>query len=513
MFIVTWSVVGLVEGSLAKNKVSLWRMVSLSMAGVFLYGYAYATAGGFISTAGSAAIYVGILGVAVVFLVSLPILEYTRLVKFTGGYYGLAELGFGKAVGKYTALINYFYYNFWQVGNSLITGMLMIVGYNIITGSMLPEWLFYIIAIVTATAMFVGASTDVSFGTKVIFFSMIFQTLLVLGSAIYVISTTHYNSLAYLNPSSGTGGFSGIALGASIAGFLTFIGYGNPIFYSEEGTEARKTVWRSIVIALILTVVIGTVSIYSELAATANISAIEASAIPLLSAYGKYFGTLGLFVFWALLIPIYYTSIMGGSGSHARLLYAMARDNFIKSNWLKRLHPKRQIPQNAAFVNYLITLGIVIVASTVLFSVYGYSENTMFYLGFAPFTTATILWYFHHFIPDISLGFYIKKNKIKESRIRFVVTSIITPAAGVLVFGYAFYSGIVSDLLEPYFAFVLIALILAGIIAIYVYYKAKTNSLGGSTVHYLAMEAKTEVDFQKMESTKKEGERSEKLEN
>lgn len=90
------------------------------MAGVFLYGYAYATAGGFIGTAGSAAIYVGVLGVAVVVLVSLPILEYTRLVKFSGGYYGLAELGFGKAVGKYTALVNYFFYVFWQVGNSLL---------------------------------------------------------------------------------------------------------------------------------------------------------------------------------------------------------------------------------------------------------------------------------------------------------------------------------------------------------------------------------------------------------
>ena len=513
MFILTWGVVGLMGSGLGKNKVSLWRMVSLSMAGVFLYGYAYATAGGFISTAGRAAIYVGILGVAVVFLVSLPILEYTRLVKFTGGYYGLAELGFGKAVGKYTALLNYFYYNFWQIGDSLITGMLMIVGYNIITGTMLPEWVFYIVAIVTATAMFVGASTDVSLGTKIIFFSIIFQTLLVLGSAIYVISTTHYNSLVYLNPSSGTGGFSGIALGASIAGFLTFIGYGNPLFYSEEGIEARKTVWRSIIIALVLTVVIGTVSIYSELVAISNISAVEVSPIPLLAAYGKYFGTLGLFVFWALFIPIYYTSIMGGSGAHARLLYAMARDNFIKSNWLKRLHPKRQIPQNAAFVNYLIVLSIIIITSIVLFSVYGYNETTMFYLGFAPFTTATILWYFHHFIPDISLGFYIKKNKIKESRIRFIITSIVTPAAGVLVFGYAFYSGIVSDLLEPYFAFVLIAFILAGVIAIYVFYKAKTNSLGESTVYYLATEANTEVNFQKVESTKKEGELSEKLEN
>jgi len=45
----------------------------------------------------------------VIFL-TIPILEYTRLAKFAGGYYGAAELGFGKAVGKFVALTNYFYY-------------------------------------------------------------------------------------------------------------------------------------------------------------------------------------------------------------------------------------------------------------------------------------------------------------------------------------------------------------------------------------------------------------------
>lgn len=491
------------ESSLAKNKVNLSRMIALGMAGVFLYGYAYATSGGFISTAGSAAIYVGILGLIVVILVAIPILEYTRMVKFSGGYYGLAELGFGRAVGKFTAMVNYFYYNFWQVGDSLITGMLMVVGYFIITGSLLPEWLFYVVAIVTATAMFIGAITEVSLGTKIIFISMIVQIILVLGSALYVISTSHYNSLVYLNPDSAKGGFSGIALGASIAGFLTFIGYGNAIFYSEEGRESRKIVWRSIIISLILTVVIGTISIYSELVATSNINAIEASAIPLLTAYGKYYGTIGLIVFWAAFIPIYYTTIIGGAGAHARLLYSMARDNFIGGKWLKQLHPKRHIPEHAAFVNYLITLGIVIVSSIIIFSVYGYNETAMFYLGFAPFTTATILWYFHHFIPDISLAFYIKKNKIKESRIRFAVTSIIAPAAGVIIFAYAFYSGIVSDLLEPYFAYVLTALVLVGSAAIYVFYKAKTNTLGDSTVEYL--EAETNVQTLESNETQYRG--------
>ncbi|MEM3193039.1 MAG: APC family permease [Metallosphaera sp.] len=480
------------EQGLAKNKVTLWRMVALSMAGVFLYGYAYATAGGFVSTAGSAAIYVGVLGLAVVLLVSIPILEYTRLVKFTGGYYGLAELGFGKTVGKYTAMVNYFYYNFWQVGNSTITAMLMVVGYNIITGIMPPMWLFFVIALVTATAMYLGASTNVSVGTRIILVSIIIQILIVLGSAIYVIVQTPYNSIVFLNPDSGPGGFKGIALGASIAGFLTFIGYGNPLFYSEEGVSARKTVWRGIAISLFLTVLIGSISIYSEVAAVSNISIVSSSPIPLLTAYSKYVGRYGLLFFWAIFMPIYYTSIMGGAGSQARLLYAMARDGFVGSNWLNKLHPKRRVPTNAALLNYIIAVVLVLVISVVIFSFYGYNTTAMFYLAFAPFTTATILWYFHHFIPDISLGFYIRKMKIKVSRARFITTSIITPVAGVLVFSYAFYLGIVSDLLEPYFGFVVVGLITAGIAAVYVFFKALRKSLGESVVSYMAAEASEE---------------------
>ncbi|MFP3171025.1 MAG: APC family permease [Sulfolobaceae archaeon] len=478
-----------VAPGLAKNKVTLWGMIALSIAGIFLYGYAYATAGGFIDTAGRAAIYVGVLGAAVVLLASIPILEYARLVKFAGGYYGLAELGFGKAVGKFTALLNYLYYNFWQAGNSLITAMLMNVGYYIITGSMPPIWLFFVFAIVTATVMYIGAITEVSLETKVILISVIIQVIVVLASALYVIFRSPYNSLVFLNPNSGPGGFRGIALGASIAGFLTFIGYGNPLFYSEEGAAARKTVWKAIIISVLLTLLIGSISIYSELVALPNINTVASSPIPLLTAYRPYFGTIGLFFFWALFIPFYYTSIIGGAGSQARLLYAMARDKFFKSKWLSELHPKRRVPVHAALVNYIIALLLIIAISIALFSIYGYNETSMFYAAFATFTTAVILWYFHHFIPDISLYFYIQKHKIKVSLVRKIITAVITPAFGVIIFSYAFYAGIVSSLVEPYFSFVILGLLIAVFAAIYVVYKAKRGELGESVVHYFAAEA------------------------
>ena len=107
-----------VEG-LKRNSISLMRYITISMSGVFVYGIAIAVAGGYIDYAGDAAIWVGLLGLAVVFLMSVPVMEYTRLVPFAGGYYGMAEIGFGKAVGKFTALLNFAYYSFLEVGNGL----------------------------------------------------------------------------------------------------------------------------------------------------------------------------------------------------------------------------------------------------------------------------------------------------------------------------------------------------------------------------------------------------------
>jgi amino acid transporter len=474
--------------SLDKNKISFWRMFAVSMSGIVLYGYAYATSGGFVSTAGRAAIYVGVLGAIVVLLASIPILEYTRLVNFAGGYYGLAELAFGKAVGKFTALANYTYYFFWQTGNGTLMAMLMVVGYYMIFGVLPPIWVFFAIAYLTVIIVTLFAVLHVSMTTRIMLMSVIIQIIVVLASSIYVIARTPYNSTVFLNPTSGPGGFTGIALGASIAGFLTFTGYGNPLFYSEEGAKARKTVWKAIIVAVFLATLVGSVSIYSEIAGVKNIGIVASSPIPLLTAYGPYVGTIGLLFFYALLLPLYYTNLSAGTGSWARLIWAMTRDGFIKSKWINQLNSKK-VPVHAAILNLVTALITITITGAVIFKIYGYNENSMFYAGFAPLTAAVVAWYFHHFIPDIGLGFYIRKHKIKVSLLRLALTAVITPAFGVSLFAYAFYAGIISNLVEPYFSFVVAALIMVAIMAIFTVYKSLKNQMGESVVSYMTAEA------------------------
>lgn len=479
------------EQSLEKSKVSFWRMFAVSLSGIVLYGYAYATSGGFVTTAGRAAIYVGILGAIVVLLASIPILEYTRLVNFAGGYYGLSELAFGKGIGKFTALANYAFYFFWQPTNGGLMAMLMVVGYFIIFGVFPPIWVFFAIAYLTVIVLTLLSALRVSMNTAIMLISVLIQIVMVVGFAIFVIVKTPYNSIDFLNPTSGPGGFSGIALGASIAGFLAFTGYGNPLFYSEEGAKARKTVWKAILVAVFVATIIGSLSIYSEIAAVPNINAIASSAIPLLTAYGRYIGTAGLLVWYIALLPLYYTNLSAGTGSWARLVWAMTRDGFIKSKWLNKVN-SRKIPVNALIFNAITALITITVIGAVIFKIYGYNENATFYAGFGPATAAVVAWYFHHFIPDLGLGVYIRKFKVKVSKLRFAITAIITPAFGVGLFAYAFYAGIISNLVEPYLAFVIAALVMIFAMAIFTAYKVMKKQMGESVVTYMAAEAEKE---------------------
>ena len=475
-------------GGLRQNVIPLRRFIAMSMSGVFVYGIAIAVAGGYIDYAGDAAIWVGLLGLAVVLLMSIPVMEYTRLVPFAGGYYGLAEIGFGKAVGKFTALLNFAYYTFLEVGNGLLVAEIMLVAIYIVYGVLLPFWIVPVAAFVTILVMFVGARYQVRNLTLMIEISVWAQVAVMLAAAIYVILVTPHNSVTFFNPASSPTGFAGIGLGAAVSGFLTYEAYGTGLFFSEEGIKARKNVWRSIIIGTVLAAIIGTVSIYSELAAYPNISSLSASPLPLVTAYASFIGKIGVLFLAFIFVPFFFSSnIVGTSGAQARLLYSLARDNFIKSGWLATLSGNKT-PANAALFDFILAIVMTAAILLIMIPVYGYNETALFYVTFAPYVAATILWYFHHIIPDVSLYFYYRRSGVKISFMRKLLVSIIAPALGLILFGYAFYDGVISNLVEPYFAFVVLACLTVLFSAIYVGVKAYGKSLGESVVSRKAAE-------------------------
>ncbi|BFI75936.1 APC family permease [Sulfurisphaera ohwakuensis] len=479
---------------LNKNSMSLLSLIFITIAGV-LPIIAPIEVAAFISNALGAAIWPVILGYLLFLAVSLPILEYTRIVPFTGGYYGLAELGFGKTVGKFTALCNYLFYNSWQMANAFFIGWLIVDTIYILYGQMIPVWGWILISILTLFITFTITIQHPKNLGRILTVSVLSVLLIVVATAVYVILKSSYNSTYYLSPLSSPSGFVGIALATAVVGFYTFTGYASPLFYSEESVDSRKNVWRAIYLGLTISAVTIAIVTYSEVVSVpySKLSIIGSSSMPQLVAWIYYFPKVFLLALNLIIGIVSLIAFGGGSGAQARLLWAMSRDGFINSSWINKLD-NNKVPRNAAIFNLLLALVTTIVASFILIYFYGYNPNTVELSFYVAGTLSTILWYFHHFIPEMGLYAFLRKHKeFKFSKIRKLISGLIVPVGGVAFFLYTFYEGIIGDLVEPYFAAVIIGFLLILFALIYTLYKRRKGALGESVVLYYISENKEDL--------------------
>jgi len=479
------------ENQLSKGSIGLLGLVIISMAGVLaIIGPMEVSS--FVGSAGPAAMWPVILGFILFLIVSLPILEYTKIVGFAGGYYGLSELGFGRAVGKFTSLSNYVFYIFWQTTNFFAMSAIVVDTVYELYNYMIPIWGWLLIGIAVLVLTNIMSSLHPKMLSTILIYITIATTILVVIFIAYVIAKSPYNSPYYLNPANSYSGFTGIATGTAIYGFFLYVGYGSTLFYTEEAKNGRRDAWRAIYIGLGLSAIIIALSAYSIVAAVpkSDLSTVASSALPEIVAWISYFPKWALLILSLIVVTISMLSFGAGGGAQSRLMWAMARDKFIGSSWLSRLSKKNKTPINAVILQFITVLIVAFIVAGIMVAVYGYNVNTVTTAWFAAGAGGTIIWYFHHFIPEFGLFPYLTRNKgIRYSAIRKWVVGLIVPIGGTALFVYTFYLGIISDLLEPYFAFLLAAVIALFGILIYVIYRASRGKIGESTVSYMAAEA------------------------
>ncbi|ADL19823.1 Probable cationic amino acid permease [Acidilobus saccharovorans 345-15] len=475
---------------LRRGSMPFYAMVAAVVAGVLpIIGPIEVTA--FISDSGPAAIWPVIIGYVLFVLVSLPILEYTRIVSFAGGYYGLAELGFGKGAGKFTALGNYFFYNWWQAANAFFIGWLLVDTVYYAYHVMLPIWAWLLASVATLVVTY-AMSVQPARRLGIAITAAVLTTLvIVVAFTAAVIARSPYNSAYYLNPANSAGGLRGLMLATAIVGFFTFAGYGTALFYSEEGVNPTRDVWKAIYVGLTVSAVAIALAAYSELVAVprSELSQVTSSALPQLVAWSRYFPLSALVGLNFLILVVSLIAFGAGGGSQARLLWAMARDNFISSGWLKELN-RHGVPANAALLDFALALATTLAVAASLVKVYGYNPNTVAVAWYVMGTASSITWYFHHFVPEFGLFPYVRRHpELGFSKLRLAVSGLAFPVLGTALFVYTFYEGVVSDLVEPYFAFMVTSLLVVVGIAAYTAYRASKGALGESVVSYMAVEA------------------------
>ena len=274
--------------------------------------------------------------------------------------------------------------------------------------------------------------------------------------------------------------------------FFLFAGYGAALFYSEESVDAKRTVWKAVFAGLAVSMVIIALSVYSELVAVPQsaLGTISSAPIPELAAWITYIPAPVLLALNMIILVVSLIVFGAAGGSAARLLWAMSRDGFIKSNWLKQLHPTRGVPHRSAAVNFILSLAMQLAVVGVMVKFYGYNANTIALAWFVNGTAATIFWYLHHFVPEFGLFAYLTKHpKSGFSTLRKITSGLIIPIAGALLFIYTFYEGIISDTVEPFLAFVIFTLVVTVGIVVFIIYKHMTGGMGESVVSYSLAES------------------------
>jgi len=477
--------------ALKRNSIGFFAFIVLTFTGLAAY-IAPIEVSPFFTYAGAAALWPIILGFVLFALVSLPILEYSRIAPFAGGYYGLSELGFGRVSGKFTALVNYSFYNFIQVANGFFIGWLVVDTIDLIYGVLVSFWIWVLVTIVALLVTYLVGSLSAKNLGRLLTVAGTTMAVIVIAFSLYVIIKSPYNSAYYFNPANSSAGFGGIATATAVVGFFLFAGYGIALFFSEEGVQPRKNVWKAIYGGLIVaTLIIGIVT-YSMLVAVprGELAAVGTSALPQLVTWIRYIPTPVLVGLNFLIAIIAMLGFGSQTGSQARILYSLGRDDFIKNNWVKKLNPKSSIPSRAVLVNLILALVSMLLVMAIFIHIYGYNPNSIAVAWFVSGTISTLFWFLHHFIPEVGLYPFIRKHRkyIKFSTGRIIVSSLIVPIVATAMFIYIFYLGIVSDLVEPYFGALIGVVILTFVLLGYVIFKYYRHTIGSSAVSDIAKE-------------------------
>ncbi|MEM3326616.1 MAG: amino acid permease, partial [Thermoproteus sp.] len=299
---------------------------------------------------------------------------------------------------------------------------------------------------------------------------------------IYVLSSSPYRSPSLLAPPADWGP---VALAAAVQGFWLFVGYGTPLFYSEEAERPLSDVWKAIAAATALSAAVYLLSVYAIVSAVppADLNVLANSPMPYIDAWSKYLPQWALLLYPLALAPAV-LAYGGPAGSHARLLWAMARDGFIGHKKLREV--KAGVPKNAALFNLALSAATALGTSALTFALYGMSPAAAEEAWLEVSTAATVLWYFHHVPPELALYPLLRKRPgLVKSRAEAVLTGVLAPAAGLAIFLYTLYY---TAVYRSYLPAVCASLAVAVAALVYTLIKRARGTLGSSTAAYLLAE-------------------------
>ncbi|WP_298279943.1 amino acid permease [Ferroplasma sp.] len=292
--------------------------------------------------------------------------EFSKLKSNAGSYYAYAAGSTEKGhLGPITAL-SFMYYD--------ITGAAFgILGLSSFIFLMAPEvtsipyiWILFagIFTAFIIIVTYLGIRPSLNYTAITGLLEVMF---LLIGSIIIIIRVGAHNSAIPFEISGPYSiGFSSIMF-ASVFSILDFTGSGVVTTVSEEITEPKKNIGKSIVFAMILTAVALIPAAYA-LTVGWGVSSIGSFATHNdagLTVFYRYLGPVGLVLLIVFTINSYFSNGVSKATAVSRWWYSAARDNVVFPQSVGKINPKHHSPANAVVIWALlsfvldVTMGLI----------------------------------------------------------------------------------------------------------------------------------------------------------
>ncbi|MGH3438253.1 MAG: APC family permease [Sciscionella sp.] len=160
------------------------------------------------------------------------------------------------------------------------------------------------------------------------------------------------------------------AILAALIGVYTLVGFEAAADMAEEAVDARRTVPRAMIIAVVVSSVLGMVALIGFTVAIPDLAAAQRSPVPLADIASYWLGPVVTKIFLVVVVFSMFALTVVAAAANSRLIFAMARDRVLPlSSLLRRVNARTKTPLPALIASLLVCLALM---------GYGYADGNAF---------------------------------------------------------------------------------------------------------------------------------------
>lgn len=399
-------------------------------------------------------------GIAVLFLAS-TVSEFTKVRPSAGSFIAYVEAGFGKRAGDVTALLVTIGYIVAMTGVLAVSGGFLVQAIGHYSGLWIP-WIVPTVLISLGALMLMVRGVRLS--TRVVAIALIIQiSIMVVACVIMIVDHRSHLSIAPFTWSHVTNGLAGLSAGFPLALYM-FIGWENGLALAEEAKDPRRSVPRSLFLALFASAILFIFFAYATITSfNYDVHGVTPSSIPFVVAATKALGPFA-FLVWISGIVSVLATLLAGTTSQARMIYDGGRERFLPRN-LGTVDRRFETPKRALSLIIFAGLGIIVVwgISHWVTGSSGALNSVGLYAECSTFGTMIILAVYA--LTNLALPFFVwRQERASFSGLRHV----LVPALGVAALAIPFVELFKPGQPAPYSAFPYVAVGVVAVCVIFV---------------------------------------------